>query len=353
MTRNELGLHGVTMTTDVLTGATRKTLELLRDRGDKAGCAILGLIESEPVHLADSDDDKALSGVERMLRVLQAASVLGCNAVGVRVPGPANDAAAELAAERLKLVTERAERLEINVLVIPQPGLCATPERLTSLVKAVGGFRIGTLPEFDAAFASGEAATYLKRLTPYASLVNAVTLGFTEPEPTAAPVRSPDRSPDRAAPPANAAKPDAPIVGLDLGGDDDDGPLLGGDAAPDDDAKPAAKPTKKSTKKASAKPAPAKKPAPPPPADDEDDEGFDDADLAALLAEAAAELADEPEAPPPVHTAFPLDPLVQAIVAVGFDGTLAIEYRGPGDCKLGVIQSREALDAALRAAADR
>ena len=41
------------------------------------------------------------------------------------------------------------------------------------------------------------------------------------------------------------------------------------------------------------------------------------------------------------HKSYDLKPLLDAIVSVGFDGSLAIEHRGPGDpvegAKLGVI----------------
>jgi hypothetical protein len=39
--------------------------------------------------------------------------------------------------------------------------------------------------------------------------------------------------------------------------------------------------------------------------------------------------------------------MVQAVSSVGYQGTLAIEYRGKGDVLAGVINSRDALQDAL------
>jgi hypothetical protein len=39
---------------------------------------------------------------------------------------------------------------------------------------------------------------------------------------------------------------------------------------------------------------------------------------------------------------------VNAVTAVGYDGTLAIEYRGTGDATLGVKRTRQALESLLR-----
>ena len=61
---------------------------------------------------------------------------------------------------------------------------------------------------------------------------------------------------------------------------------------------------------------------------------------------------DEPGLPTPPkpakHAPYALEPLLAAISAVGYDGTLAIEYRGTGDPTVGVKRTRQALEAVLR-----
>lgn len=279
----ELGLHGLALTTDLLKGADRSLLEQIRDQGDKTGCACLLLCEPEAHPLGEEDEGRASAGVERIRRVLEAARLLGCSSAAVSVRGKDDEASFERATRRLKQVSEHAERLEVNLLVAPCAGLTQTPERATELVKKVGGFRIGTYPDFQAATQSGDASAYLRRLTPFAAAVNASTVAFVDP-------------------------------------------------APD--------PEPRTRAKAAARPARAK------PAEEDADDAIEDQETASILEE-LEELFDAP--PPPVHTAYELGPLVAAIRAVGYDGTLAIDYRGEGDGTLGVAQSRDALEAAIDA----
>lgn len=237
-TRQELGLHGLNLSTELLTGVSREQLERLRERSDKAGCACLLLIESEAQAFGDASDAVGLAAAERLQKVIQASHFLGCNAVAVKVSGPDDAGVFQRTAERLRKGIERAERLELNVLLSPHTGLTSSPERVTELIKKVGGFRVGTFPDFQAAAASTDPVGYLRRLTPYASVVSASTVKFQ----------------------------------TEAGGKDDD------------------------------------------------------------------------PAEPANHAAYDLDPLVQAILSVGYDGTLAVEYRGTGDAKLGVLRSRQALE---------
>jgi Xylose isomerase-like TIM barrel len=237
-TRDELGLHGLNLSTELLTGVSRERLERLRERSDKAGCACLLLIESEAQPFGDAAEAAAAGAVERMQRVIQAGHILGCSAVAVKAAGADETGVFQRTAERLRKAVERAERLELNVLLSPREGLTATPERITELIKKVGGFRVGTFPDFQAAAASGDPVAYLRRLTPYASVVSASTVKFV-----------PEKGKE-------SDSPDAPVK----------------------------------------------------------------------------------------HQPYSLETMAEAILSVGYDGTLAIDYRGTGDAKLGVIRSRIALE---------
>jgi len=239
-TRQELGLHGLNVSTDLLAGVSRETLERLRERADKAGCACLLLIEAEPQPFGDPSESAGAAAVERLHKVIQAAHILGCNAAAVKIQAVDDPTVVQRCAERLRKGVERAERLELNVLVSPHEGLTKTPERVTELIKKVGGFRVGTFPDFQAAAASPDPVSYLRRLTPYASVVSASTVKFV-PE-----------------------------------------------------------------------------------------KGSESADAGAYK-----------------HQPYDLEPLVAAILSVGYDGTLAIEYRGTGDAKMGVMRSRQALERLL------
>jgi sugar phosphate isomerase/epimerase len=240
-TRNELGLHGLNISSELLTGLTRDRVERLRERSDKAGCACLLLIESDAQPLGAAGEDVGGAAVERLQRVVQAAHVLGCSALALKAQGHDDPACFQRTIDRLRKVVEKAERLELNVLISPTDGLTATPERITELIKKVGGFRVGTFPDFQAAAASPDPVAYLRRLTPYAAVVSASTVKFT---------------------------------------------------------------------------------------------GEKDAD----------------PADPGPHAPYALEPLVESILSVGYDGTLAVEYRGTGDAKMGIVRSRVALERLLTVA---
>ncbi|MFN0131960.1 MAG: sugar phosphate isomerase/epimerase family protein [Phycisphaerales bacterium] len=233
-TRQELSLHGLNLSTDLLAGVSREGLERLRERADKAGCACLLLVETEAQAFGGLDAAATEAAVARVSKVVQAGHYLGCNAVAVRLAGKADDAEAfARTAQHLRKAVDRAEKLEMNVLISPGPGVATTPEKVTDLIKKVGGFRVGTYPDFEAAATSADPIGYLRRLTPYASAVCAATQKIEEGK-----------------------------GGL-------------------------------------------------------------------------------------THGPYDLGPLVEAILSVGYDGTLAIEYRGSGDAKVGVERSRMVLERLL------
>lgn len=233
-TRQDLNLHGLNLSTDLLSGVSREGLERLRERADKAGCACLLLVEAEPQAFGGTDDAVTEAAVARIQKVVQAGHYLGCNAVAVRLAGASEDAEAfGRTAQHLRKAVDRAEKLEMNVLISPGPGVAPTPEKVTDLIKKVGGFRVGTYPDFEAAAGSADPVSYLRRLTPYASAVCAATQKIDEGK-----------------------------GGL-------------------------------------------------------------------------------------THPTYDIAPLVEAILSVGYDGTLAIDYRGTGDARLGVERSRMLLERLL------
>jgi sugar phosphate isomerase/epimerase len=241
--RETLGLAGINLSTDLLVGADRSRLETIRERADRASCACLLLVESEVQPFAA--DKGAQGAADRMLRVVEAAQILGCSAAAARIEAPDDDAAFLRVASRLRPVMERAEKLDINLLIAPSKGLTSRPERVTELLKKVGGFRIGTYPDFQTASEYKDPVSYLQRLTPYATAVAATTMKFISEK-----------------------------------GGEEPGP-------------------------------------------------------------------DAVSGVPLRHAPFELKPLVDAVISVGYDGPLALDYRGTGDITMGLIRSRDAILAAL------
>lgn len=309
-TRETLGLSGVNLSTDLLAGADRARLESIRERADKASCACLLLVEHEAQPFGHSDESKVAAAAKRARAVVEAAQILGCSAAAIKVAATNDDAALARVAAALKPVVERAEKLDINLLISPHDGLTSKPDRVTDLLKKVGGFRIGTYPDFEVASKSEDAVAYLHRLTPYATAVCAVTINLlNQPLP---PAKHPKVDAKKA-----VAAPTAPAAGTKkkTGTEEDLEDALADVADVEDDE-----------------------------ADD-----LDDAELDEL--ERMIDDAIDDDAPPPLvalaHEPYDLRPLIGAIANVGFDGPLSLEYRGTGDPTTALIQSRDTFLALL------
>jgi hypothetical protein len=302
--RQTLDLNGLNITTDLLAGATPSLLEKFRERADKERCSCLLLIEPTPMKLAHESDKVGNAGVDRIRKVLRAAHILGCNAAAISIDSADSDDFLDFTVDRFRQIVETADKLDMNVLISPTKGLTEKPERVTELIKKIGGFRVGTFPDFAAAVASGDPEAYLRKLVPYASVISATTMELTEPEMPEHPVEAePEKEEPKKAEPAAEPKANGDAEAgeaeesleeaaeAEFGGDGLKG-LLDAVLGSDDD--------------------------------------FED---------------EEPE--PPVHSPYELQPLVSTVASVGFDGTIAVRYTGKGDVSKGTDLSRWALEHAV------
>ena len=66
---SQLQLRGMNVASSMLAGWSLEDLDRLRDRGDKAGCPCLVLIEDTPLRLADTDLSVVESATERVQRL--------------------------------------------------------------------------------------------------------------------------------------------------------------------------------------------------------------------------------------------------------------------------------------------
>ena len=174
--QEEHGLRGLSLTTDLLAGAGMPEIDRLREASDKATCPILMLHENTPQNFSNAEtvDD----AVGRVSRVLHAGQRLGCSAVGVELAPAADEDELERVVDGLKEVSPVAEKLDLNLLVRVGQAPVATPEEVSDLIKRVGGFRIGTLPDFELAAASGDGPEHLKRVAPYSTVGLASAVKF-------------------------------------------------------------------------------------------------------------------------------------------------------------------------------
>lgn len=293
--RDELGLTGLYLTTDLLAGADRARLMHILECADKAGCPVLVLGEVAGQPLADDNDARAELAVERCMRVAQAAHWMGCSAFSVPVKAPDTEDAMEMVSERLKGVARRSERLDLNLSIAPSTGLTATADKVGELLKRIGGFRIGTLPDFATAAKASDPIAYLRRLVPYASMVLASAESFQ--------LAGAGGRAGRGV--AKAAV--APAV---------NGPAVSSPAVSSPTAGSAAKGKPKGKAKAGI-----------------------------TIASGAAEAVPEGVRPEElVHASYDLASMVSVLVAVGFEGPIAIDYKGAGDPVPGILHVKGLLE---------
>jgi sugar phosphate isomerase/epimerase len=178
----ELRLHGLNLPASMLAGWSLEDLDRLRDRADKAACPCLVLIEDTPLKFGDQDPKMRQNAVERVRRLAVAANRLGCNAIALYCDAPDSTVAFDTVADSIKTMMPSVERLELNVLIAPYAGLTRTTEKLTALIKRIGGFRIGSLPSFAAAadVGHGDPTECLRKLAPYAGAIHATVSGFNK-----------------------------------------------------------------------------------------------------------------------------------------------------------------------------
>jgi sugar phosphate isomerase/epimerase len=175
--REELDIRGLSLPTDLLKGCTPADMERIRDAGDRAGCPCLMLVETSPLDIVGSDRVQAQS-LQRIRRLAAAANHLGAARLGVKLHGVETPEQMERAARGVRAALTEMDRWEVNLLMEPHGGLLARGDPLVDLVKKVGGFRIGVLPSFQHAHASGDLRDMLRRLAPYAQAMVAHVQGF-------------------------------------------------------------------------------------------------------------------------------------------------------------------------------
>jgi sugar phosphate isomerase/epimerase len=179
-TIRHLQLRGINVPASAFAGWSLTDLDRLRDRADKVGCPCLVLIEDTALPFGQADEARVDEATDRVSRLAAAAHRLGCNALAISCDASETDDAFELAASQIKAVMPAVERLELNLLLAPREGLTRDADRLTELIKRVGGFRIGSLPSFGHAASTGDVIGTLRKLAPYAGSVQATVDRFTK-----------------------------------------------------------------------------------------------------------------------------------------------------------------------------
>jgi hypothetical protein len=174
----EFDLRGLNVPASMFAGCPIETFDQLRDNADKAGCPVLILVEEQPLLFAFETDEQRDATLQRINRLAIAANRLGCNALSVSCEAPADDEDAfELTIDGIKDAIGKIDQFDLNLLIAPTKGLTDDPDKLTDLIKRVGGFRIGSFPSFGHAETSSDPKETLRKLAPYAGGIEATITG--------------------------------------------------------------------------------------------------------------------------------------------------------------------------------
>ena len=135
--------------------------------------------------LAETDPAGRKQSVENHLKWIEAAKYLGCQTIRVNARGRGSAAEVGRAAiEGLSLLSERAARSGVNVVVENHGGYSSNGRWLADVIRQVDMPNCGTLPDFGN-FRISEGETYdrykgIQELMPYAKGVSAKTYDFDQ-----------------------------------------------------------------------------------------------------------------------------------------------------------------------------
>ena len=168
-TMREFDLRGLNMPASMFTGRSIDDFDRLRDNADKAGCPVLILVEDQPLGMSADHPGELSAALERIQRLAVAANRLGCNSLAISCTAPAaDDAMFESTVAGLKKAVGMIDDYDLNLLVAPAKGMTDDPDRLTEVIKKVGGFRIGSYPGFTHAKGTSDPRETMRKLAPYA-----------------------------------------------------------------------------------------------------------------------------------------------------------------------------------------
>ena len=181
-TRESLGLHGLTLSTDLLTGVSRdfpggasragRQGRLRLPAAGRSGPACRWPTPTSPRPPAPLTAPHVFS---------RPPSSSGATPPRSRSKRRTMTRASTWPSSASAWPWPRPRRSSSTSCSRPPPASPAKPDRVADLLKKTGGFRLGTYPDFGAAAADEDPTSYLRRLTPYASVVCASTISFLGP----------------------------------------------------------------------------------------------------------------------------------------------------------------------------
>tara|TARA_B110000495_G_scaffold44051_1_gene36169 strand:- start:3366 stop:4202 length:837 start_codon:yes stop_codon:yes gene_type:complete len=164
LSSDDLSLRGVMIDAEHLAGWSLDSYDTFRNNADKAKSPCLLVRDNTIMDLLDNTNES----LERIQRLSAAANRLGCNAIAITPKFPKDSVSVDAIVDNIRSAMAEVERLELNLLLQPCEGLTSDPDQQIEIIKQIGGFRIGALPTFQFASATGDGIEALRKLAPYA-----------------------------------------------------------------------------------------------------------------------------------------------------------------------------------------
>ena len=188
-TRERFGITGVEYVNSFFKDRSTDDawLSALDTRCKEAGVkSVLIMIDGEGA-LGDPDRSARSTAVENHSRWLHAAAALGCHGIRVNVPSKGTpEQQRDLCATGLSDLLERADAMNLNVMIENHGGLSSNGGWLSSLIALVDHPRLGSLPDFGNFILDWDTHEMYDRyqgvdeLLPYAKALSAKSHDFDE-----------------------------------------------------------------------------------------------------------------------------------------------------------------------------
>ncbi|MDP7574018.1 MAG: TIM barrel protein, partial [Phycisphaerales bacterium] len=188
-TRERFGITGVEYVNSFFKDRSTDDawLSALDTRCKEAGVkSVLIMIDGEGA-LGDPDRSARSKAVENHYRWLHAAAALGCHGIRVNVPSKGTpEQQRDLCATGLSDLLERADAMNLNVMIENHGGLSSNGGWLSSLIALVDHPRLGSLPDFGNFILDWDTHEMYDRyqgvdeLLPYAKALSAKSHDFDE-----------------------------------------------------------------------------------------------------------------------------------------------------------------------------
>ena len=150
----------------------------MRKRADDAGVGATVILIDGEGNLGDPDTAKRKDSVERHKKWVEAAKKLGCHSIRVNARSKGSyQEQLKLAADGLRMLSEFAATIKMNVIVENHGGLSSNGKWLSAVMKSVKLKNCGTLPDFGN-FGSYDRYVGVRELMPFAKSVSAKSHDF-------------------------------------------------------------------------------------------------------------------------------------------------------------------------------